>query len=192
MAITTASDALAAKAPALELVQSAPAETELADPKLRFAKDVWVELADQAQKTLDLAQFYTSASKRGPELEPVIAALERAGKRGVKIRLMVSSDLLKPYRATFDRLRAIPNLEARVLNIEKLTGGILHAKYWIVDGERVFVGSQNFDWRALGHIHEMGVLARSGELAQKLGSIFEIDWTLAGAGSAEKVTPAEK
>ncbi|HTL11666.1 MAG TPA: hypothetical protein VL588_04220, partial [Bdellovibrionota bacterium] len=100
----TATEAQAAPAPAagaaIELVQSVPAETDWADPQLRYAKDVWVELADHAQKSLDLAQFYASASKKGPELEPVIAALERAGKRGVKIRFLLSNELLKSYRTT--------------------------------------------------------------------------------------------
>ena len=38
------------------------------------------------------------------------------------------------------------------------------------------MGSQNFDWRALEHIHEIGVRVRSRELALTLWRIFEADW----------------
>ena len=35
-------------------------------------------------------------------------------------------------------------------------GGVLHAKYFIVDDRDAFFGSQNFDWRALEHNYELG------------------------------------
>jgi hypothetical protein len=31
------------------------------------------------------------------------------------------------------------------------TQGVLHAKYFVVDGREAYLGSQNFDWRALAH-----------------------------------------
>ena len=44
-----------------------------------------------------------------------------------------------------------------MIDIGTVAGGVQHAKFFIVDGEEVFLGSQNFDWRALKHIHELGV-----------------------------------
>ena len=35
-------------------------------------------------------------------------------------------------------LKAIPNLELRVIPFHRLTGGIVHAKYLLVDGEQAF------------------------------------------------------
>ena len=58
----------------------------------------------------------------------------------------------------------------RILDFGKRGGGVLHAKYFVVDGEEAFVGSQNFDWRALAHIQEMGVrvtLARARRRAAR-------------------------
>jgi len=49
-----------------------------------------------------------------------------------------------------------------------------------VDGREVFFGSQNFDWRALTHIHELGLRIRHAKAAAFYRSIFEADWLLAG------------
>jgi phosphatidylserine/phosphatidylglycerophosphate/cardiolipin synthase-like enzyme len=41
------------------------------------------------------------------------------------------------------------------------------------------MGSQNFDWRALEHIHELGLRIRNRKLAEAFGRIFDLDWQLA-------------
>ena len=172
----------AGEAPPVELVQSAPAETDLAQPGVRFAKDVWVDLIDGAKKTIDTAQFYLT-NKKGEALEPVIAALERAGARGVRVRVLVSNKMVKEDQATYDRLSAIKGATVRQLDLSTLTGGILHAKYWIVDGAEVYVGSQNFDWRSLTQIHEVGLRVRDERIAAQLAAIFESDWRVAETGA---------
>jgi phosphatidylserine/phosphatidylglycerophosphate/cardiolipin synthase-like enzyme len=57
--------------------------------------------------------------------------------------------------------------------------GILHAKYFVVDGKEAFVGSQNFDWRALEHIHELGVRTTEPVIVGRLSRLFAIDWAFA-------------
>jgi phosphatidylserine/phosphatidylglycerophosphate/cardiolipin synthase-like enzyme len=57
----------------------------------------------------------------------------------------------------------------------------MHAKYFIVDGEDVYVGSQNFDWRALKHIYELGVRIIDRRAAAVFADVFEMDWTLSGS-----------
>ena len=34
----------------------------------------------------------------------------------------------------------------------RLTGGVLHSKFWVVDGRHVYVGSANMDWRSLTQV----------------------------------------
>lgn len=34
----------------------------------------------------------------------------------------------------------------------RLTGGVLHSKFWVVDGQHVYVGSANMDWRSLTQV----------------------------------------
>lgn len=66
------------------------------------------------------------------------------GRRGVKIRfLMEEKGVGLSTPETLTALKAIPNLELRVIPFHRLTGGIVHAKYLLVDGKEAFVGSQN-------------------------------------------------
>jgi phosphatidylserine/phosphatidylglycerophosphate/cardiolipin synthase-like enzyme len=82
------------------------------------------------------------------------------------------------------RIQKIQNTEVRIYDIHKLTGGIIHAKYFVVDGQELFIGSQNFDWRALDQIHETGARIKDAALSKQLQSIFEIDWQICATGQA--------
>lgn len=172
---------LAAQSPATHLVQSIPAETDLADPALPFAKEAWVDMIRRARASVDAAEFYV-ASRPGGALEPVLAELERAGARGVKVRFLLSSKMLDQDPASLARLRRIPGAEVRSFDLTGLSKGILHAKYFVVDGREAFLGSQNFDWRALEHIHELGVRTADPRLVSRLVRLFALDWTFAGSG----------
>jgi len=57
----------------------------------------------------------------------------------------------------------------------RIAGGVMHAKFFIVDRENLFIGSQNMDWRALKHIHEIGIRIKNKELAQTFLEIFYRD-----------------
>ncbi len=163
--------------PGFELVQTAPVETSLSNPDLRDPITVWCELFDNARADIAIGQFY-AAGKAGSPFERVIERLEAAGKRGVKIRFLIDKKGVGLSDAsTLDRLRAIPNLELRILDYSQLTGnGIIHAKYVIVDGKAAFVGSQNFDWRAFTHIHETGLRIDDAAIVGQVRAIFEQDW----------------
>jgi phosphatidylserine/phosphatidylglycerophosphate/cardiolipin synthase-like enzyme len=121
-----------------------------------------------------------------------MARLEAAGRRGVRIRFLV--DRKGPSdAATLARLRAIPNLELRQFEFAKLAGnGIIHAKYLVVDGAVAFVGSQNFDWRALSHIQETGLRITEPAIVAQVQAIFDADWSahaqLARGGQVVPVT----
>jgi len=173
---------LASAAPTpVEIVQSIPEGTNLALPELRRAKDVWPLMIDGAKTRIDIAQMYISSAK-GRALEPVIEALEAAGNRGVKIRFLLWVGMKDNDEDSLARIRAIPNLTLAIYDISKVTGGIHHAKYWVVDGKEIFVGSQNFDWLSLEEIHETGVLIDSKPLADRLETVFAHDWGFATTG----------
>jgi len=53
--------------------------------------------------------------------------------------------------------------------------------------KNVFIGSQNFDWRALKHIHEFGIRIRNEELAQMFGLIFDLDWKIASNDKTDSI-----
>ena len=167
--------------PELELVESWPSETTWDQADIRDATTVWPEMIGRAKRTLEVAQFYF-AHEPGKSMEPILKALLAAGARGVKVRVLVEKKFLDQSEPTLELLRDKPGLEIAVFDLSSLTGGILHAKYFIVDGQEVFVGSQNMDWRALSHIHEMGVRVRDAEVAATLGRLFEADWAWAARG----------
>lgn len=163
--------------PGYELVQTAPVETTLSNADLRDPIAVWCELFDGAKKDIVIGQFY-AAGKPGTPFDKVIERLAAAGKRGVKIRFLIDKKgvgLSEP--GTLEQLKAIPNLELRILDYSQLTGnGIIHAKYLVVDGAAAFVGSQNFDWRAFTHIHETGLRISDAKVVGQIQAIFEQDW----------------
>lgn len=168
-----------AEAPPLQLVESAPVETTLGHADIPDAADVWLEMIEGAKTSLEFAEFYAS-SKPGSKLEPIIEAILAAGKRGVKVRFLADEKFYKTYPETLDRLAKGKNVEVRRIDFGKLSKGVLHAKYFLVDGRELYIGSQNFDWRSLEHIQELGVRVRDPALAGSLRDVFETDWALSG------------
>jgi phosphatidylserine/phosphatidylglycerophosphate/cardiolipin synthase-like enzyme len=163
--------------PGYELVLTNPVETALPNPDLRDPATVWSELFDNAKKEIVIGQFY-AVVKPGSPFERVFERLEAAGKRGVKIRFLLDKKGVNLSEApTIERLKAIPNLELRILDYSRLTGnGIIHAKYLAVDGQVAYVGSQNFDWRSFTHIHETGLRISDPKVVAQIQSIFDQDW----------------
>ncbi|HEX6839666.1 MAG TPA: phospholipase D-like domain-containing protein [Polyangia bacterium] len=178
---------VAALAPApasvVELVETAPVETTLDHADIPEAADVWRQMIAGARHTIDLAEFYV-ASAPASRLEPVIDALAAAAGRGVHVRLLVDDGFARHEGATLAALQAMGKFEIRRFDMHARAGGILHAKYFIVDGTEAYLGSQNFDWRSLTHVQELGVRLHAAALAGALADVFATDWALAGGGDA--------
>ncbi|AZF04622.1 phospholipase D-like domain-containing protein [Pseudomonas sp. R5-89-07] len=175
--------------PGFELVHTAPVDTSLGTADLRQPGPVWIELFDGAKQRIDIGQFY-AADHPGSVMDKVIEHLEAAGKRGVKIRFLLEEKGLKlSDAATLERLRAIPNLSFRVLPFGQVSGGIIHAKYMVVDGQQTFVGSQNFDWRSLEHIHETGLRISDATVVGQVQAIFDQDWQAQQALAENRPVP---
>jgi phosphatidylserine/phosphatidylglycerophosphate/cardiolipin synthase-like enzyme len=181
-----APSALAAVEPVpLQLVESFPVETTLDTPDIPEAWQVWIEMFDSAKSTIDLSHFYSS-SEPGSRLEPVIASLERAAKRGVRLRLLFDKGFYeRTYKEPIDSFRKWPGTTVRLIDFAALGGGVQHAKYFLVDGREGYLGSQNFDWRALDQIQELGVRMRTAPLVRPLSDVFETDWAIAGGAPRE-------
>jgi phosphatidylserine/phosphatidylglycerophosphate/cardiolipin synthase-like enzyme len=169
----------AAGPPPLELVATLPIESPERSA-LPAAADVWVDMIAGAHTTLDLAEFYLSDAPNS-RLGPVIAAVEAALARGVHVRVLAEHSYVHIYPETLDRLA---RAGAIVRPLDLGTGGILHAKYFIVDGHDAYLGSQNFDWRALTHNLELGVRLRDPAIAADLEAIFAADWARSGGEPA--------
>jgi len=177
--------------PGYELVYTAPVETRLTAPDLREPVQVWREMFDAAREEIVIGQFYV-AGRDGEALDLLIARLEAAVARGVKVRFLMEAKgqrLSEP--ATLARLQGIPGLEFRLLDYSKLSGnGIIHAKYFVVDRREAYVGSQNFDWRSLKHIQEAGLRITDPALVAQVQAVFEQDWQAQARVAAGQAVPA--
>jgi phosphatidylserine/phosphatidylglycerophosphate/cardiolipin synthase-like enzyme len=131
-----------------------------------------------AHRSIDLGEFYAS-NQRPSRLETVVQALEAAIARGVRVRFLAEHGFVKTYPDTLERL-ARAGAAVRHLDLEATTGGILHAKYFVVDDREAFFGSQNFDWRALEHNYELGARVSEPAIVGGLAAIFAADWARAG------------
>ncbi len=158
-----------------EVVSSVPLGTAISRAGTRDAAVVWLEMFRGAKVSIALAEFYLSAEK-GEALEPVIDAILAAAERGVQVRFLCEKSMAATYPETLRRFGKRSNIQIRLFDWRQLTGGVLHAKYFIVDDREVFIGSQNFDWRSLSHIQETGLRSHSVFFVHALRSIFEADW----------------
>ncbi len=167
------------QAAAFDLVESFPVETSLDHPRIPDAHDVWVAMIDGARERIDLAQFYAS-NRAGSRLEAVVRSLERAADRGVSVRFLADARMAATYPDTLARLDRRAGIEVRTYDAAAFAGGAMHAKYFLVDGREAFLGSQNFDWRALTHIQELGLRVRHRGVVRAIADVFATDWALAG------------
>jgi len=185
LAVILAASALQLRAAELQFVESVPEGTVYGSSLAVRPQAVWLEMINSAAKTLEFEQFYI-ADREGEALEPVLKAVAAAAGRGVKVRFLLDSVMMK------ESSKALPALEkagvkSRVINFKKAVGGVQHSKFFVADGKEVFVGSQNFDWRSLVQIHEVGLRIKSARAAADFRRLFEDDWKLAGGAEPKKL-----
>ena len=178
-----------ARGDSLELLESWPAGTALDHDDLRDAADVWVEMIDGATANIDFLEFY-GTSVPGSALEPVIAAVEAAGRRGVSVRFIFDKVFYQTMPEVPDRLARLDGVTVRIYDVASRTGGVQHAKMFVVDDRDAYLGSQNFDWRSLRHIQELGLRISDPALVDGLREVFALDWSLAAGASLDEARQA--
>jgi cardiolipin synthase len=126
-----------------------------------------------ARRTLDICSpyFVTDESSEWSLLE--------ARRRGVRVRVLVESDLTdaKPVKYA-SRYNYQPFLDAGI-EIYEYQPTMMHAKIMVVDGVWSMFGSANFDNRSLELNDELNVAVSDRDLAFRLQQDFEQDLKLA-------------
>ncbi|MHB1050299.1 MAG: phospholipase D-like domain-containing protein [Bacteroidota bacterium] len=158
-------------------------------PDIPEASDVWVEMIRSAERSLDIEQFYIS-SLDGEALDPVLEEIKNAAKRGVIVRILIDARMSTTYPEPATSLAATPNIHLRTIDFTTHFGGSQHAKFFIVDHQDAFMGSQNFDWRSLKHISEIGLRIRDQRVVDFYSAVFAMDWSLAGGKIEQQMIPA--
>ncbi|MDD2773886.1 MAG: phospholipase D-like domain-containing protein [Elusimicrobiales bacterium] len=174
------------------IAQSVPEETVYGSKDALDAQKTWIEMIDSAVKSLEMGEFYFE-NKKGEALGPVLDSIRAAAARGVRVRIIADGVFYRKMPATINSLRQVKNIRVRIIDFGRLGGGVMHAKYFIVDGTDAYVGSQNMDWRSLSQIHEIGVRMKSARLAEAFRRVFYSDWAAAAASDIKgKDEPAPK
>lgn len=162
-------------------------------PKFPSTYDVWNNLINISQSSIEIASLYWSL--RGSDIYPHPSAnegedifnklMDAAGDRNIKLRIAQNSPSRDMPGRDTEELQKKGFAEVRSVNFAKLLGsGVLHTKFWIVDRKHVYLGSANMDWRSLTQVKEMGaVLYNCPCVAEDILKIFEVYWDLGKEGA---------
>jgi cardiolipin synthase len=122
-----------------------------------------------ARRTIDIQSPYFIADASG------MWSLEDALARGVRVRILMESDLTDAKPVKYSSRADYERLLRSGAELYEYQPTLMHAKVMIVDGRWSMFGSANFDNRSLELNDELNVLARHEELAARLLADFEHD-----------------
>src|SRR3989338_2823576 len=127
-----------------------------------------IAFIDSAQETLDIEMYVFTSDE-------IANALKRAHDRGVQVQI-----ILEKRVATDGNPRYYNELNDYGIDVRwaSFDYALTHAKFIIVDGERVLVGSHNFSNAALERNREASVIL-TGDIVEEFKRIFEEDWNKA-------------
>ena len=149
----------------IEITVSQPSECSIPMEGVRDALDAWREVIESAKNKLVIHQMYVSASQDSVSDDLVECLLKRA-QEGLKIEITIDKTLYERnaeagnvwYVRPVLALSANRNINIRLFDANKKFGGIHHAKIMYSDQNKLWLGSNNFDWRSFEHILELGLL----------------------------------
>ncbi|XP_053784921.1 5'-3' exonuclease PLD4 isoform X1 [Desmodus rotundus] len=180
----------------LVLVESIPQDLPFAagSPSARPLAQAWLQLLDAAQESVHIASYYWSLT--GPDIgvndtsallgEALLRKLQHVLDRNISLAVATSHPTLARNSTDLQALAA-RGAQVRHVPMGRLTGGVLHSKFWVVDGQHVYVGSANMDWRSLTQVKELGtVIYNCSRLARDLEKTFQTYWVL---GAPKAVLP---
>ncbi|XP_026081116.1 phospholipase D3-like isoform X2 [Carassius auratus] len=170
----------------LTLVESVPEGLSFpsGSPHLPSISDTWIHLLNKANHSVHIGAFYFTLRDSDLGLtEPssalgkkVFERLKQLEPNGVKLKIAVNAP--QSYIADADELVAT-GAEVRGVDLQSITGGILHTKLWVVDKKHMYLGSANMDWRSLTQVKEVGVSVEDCScLAQDASRIFDMYWDI--------------
>ncbi|KAM9168589.1 5'-3' exonuclease PLD3 isoform 2-T3 [Mergus octosetaceus] len=178
------------------LVESIPEGMSYGGPGNPSTFDAWLNFVGSARRSLDVAAFYWTMTNEDTHTqepsasqgEQILEELLKLPARGVSVRVAVNTPTSKFPLSDLQALER-SGAAVRTVDMPRLTRGVLHTKFWIVDGAHLYIGSANMDWRSLTQVKELGAAVYNCScLAQDLGKVFEAYWVL-GLPNASIPTP---
>ncbi|XP_033953460.1 5'-3' exonuclease PLD3 [Pseudochaenichthys georgianus] len=145
----------------------------------------WLNLMAEARSSVDIASFYWTLTNKDtgthePSANQGETVLKTLAKLSGKVSVRIAVNTPQHSQPQDDlRLLNASGANIREVNVKKLTSGVLHTKFWVVDKKHIYIGSANMDWRSLTQVKELGaVVYNCSCLAADLGKIFEAYWFL--------------
>lgn len=180
----------------LILAESIPEDLPFAagSPAAQPLAQAWLQLLDTAQESVHIASYYwsltgqdigvnDSSSQQG---EALLQKFQQLLLRNISVVVATHSPTLAKTSTDLQVLAA-HGAQIRQVSMKQLTGGVLHSKFWVVDGRHVYVGSANMDWRSLSQVKELGaIIYNCSHLAEDLEKTFQTYWVL---GTPQAVLP---
>lgn len=178
----------------LFLVESIPQDLPFVagSPSAQPLAQAWLQLLDAAQESVHIASYYWSLT--GPDIgvndtsaqlgEALLQKLQQVLDRNVSLAVATSHPTLARNSTDLKALAA-RGAQVRHVPMGRLTGGVLHSKFWVVDGLHIYLGSANMDWRSLTQVKELGaVVYNCSRLARDLEKTFQTYWVLGAPRAA--------
>ena len=131
----------------------------------RPISDAIAEQLDTATTTLDIVNPYVAD-------KPMIARIESAARRGVRVRLFVPAKANNKLCAAAQRFHHETLLDAGV----RILGypAMLHAKVFVRDGEHILVGTCNLEAWSLKRFLEIDLFLHSQRIAKLFDERFAV------------------
>ena len=107
--------------------------------------------------------------------ESTMWALEDAVSRGIKVRIMMESDITDAKPVKYASRAAFERLLSHGIELHEYLPTMMHAKVMVVDGTWSVFGSANFDNRSFELNDELNIAVMNRELAARFLSDFEQD-----------------
>lgn len=123
-----------------------------------------VEFIDGAGMTIDLEGEVFSS-------DAILQAIGRAQKRGVTIRVVLSDE--PPTNAQTQAVNGMKQVGIPVVTVHAPD---IHAKAIVIDGNRCYIGSENFTANSLENNRELGVLFNNATEVQKVAATIDADF----------------
>lgn len=131
-------------------------------------KSAVLELFEAARHSLEVGMFRWEAKE-------LLVGLERACRRGVRVRVLLSRRAKGWGQKLLALERLLQDLGVEVRRYHTQASKY-HAKYVIADEQLCLVGSFNFTKRDFKRTCDFGLLRREPETAQGLARLFAADW----------------
>lgn len=125
--------------------------------------------------TANLKEMYV---ERGGEFRSILEQFSELARRGVELRILHAELPSRPFRAAFDRKRAL------------VRGGLtlkicprVHFKCVLVDGAWLYLGSANLTGAGLGAKHpdkrnfELGFVTEDFEVIDRVTALYQAVWS---------------